>query len=330
MSLALMRSQRNGMSMSNMNQEFESDIDRDMREAIKNIGLSKQKFLALDAWIRQIMNLPKSRTRSWLVRSLSFLIPKRFYPNLPDFVTQMVAEEFDALVAAEGKYRTIANDMQSNIKGLVKATKQKGEQLNRLIADIETARSENWSARKLHEYILRSADLKVDPEVSELLDDKFNILGSEEKELKKQRLLLELEGNVTVSKAGVDLNVRSCLACLEVFEVLGVSFYNFVHNYKPAAALRDAAISLVEGGVVMHSGREAIAATYKVSLKAIDDALEAARKCREHSIVSVDMVKLLETGSADIDAKLRLLASEDSTRLKELALPETVEVTVVN
>ena len=209
--------------------------------------------------------------------------------------------------------------MQGDIKVLVEVTNQKGRQLEDLKADIEKAKIEKWNARQIHEYILINAGIDVDPDISSLLDDRFNIMTPEEKETRRKRLLEKLESNISIGKPTIELAVRSCLACLEVFEGLGVEFYNFIHNYKPAAALRNAAVTVIESSVVMYGSKEALAATYTASLKAIDDALEAARRCRSHSIVSVDMQKLLETGSANIDRKLKLIVSEDRKQLKELA-----------
>jgi len=325
MSLALARSSRSSSlqrtlhSSSKATFEFEQPMDREVREAIQAVALSKKKFAALDVWTRQIMNLPsRSKARNWLTGRLYSLVPNSFRQNLPDFVVKMIAEEFDALEAGERRYRTIINDTQAGVKIIVSATNRKGEHLDVLMADIERARAENWDARKFHEYIFENAGIKIDPDISTLLDDKFNVLSPEEKEAMRQRLLGELEGNVVVGRSTVDLAVRSCFACLEVLETMGVGFYNFVHNYKLAAALRDAAISIIEGGTVMHGSKEAIMATYRVSLEAIDSALEAARRCRENSLVSADMVKLLETGRTDIDDKIRSIASGDKKRLAEI------------
>jgi len=314
MSLALARSSRS----SSLQRTLRSSSDRALQDAIKNVARSKEEFVNLDKNIRQIMNLPRNRTRSWLAKGINWIVPKRFYPKLPTSVVKMIAEEFDALEAGEGKYRDTVVGIQLGLKNLTHAVREKGEQLESLRTDVERAKAENWNARRLHEYILEQAEMEVDEEIAELLDDKFSVLGEEEKESRRQRLLKQLEGNVAIGRLTVVLGVKSCYAGLEVFEVASGEYYNYITNYKPAAAIRDTAIALIEGSDTMHAGRDVIMETYDVSLRGIDNALEAARKCRDHSIVSVDMQKLLETGNKKIDDKLRILANEDQKRLREV------------
>lgn len=333
MSLALVRHQRNSLTASRMSHQFDSSVDREMQEVLRNIAVDKQRFMALDAWIRQIMNLPRSRSRSLVARTINLLVPKKLFYQMPDFVTSLVSEEFDALEAGEQHGRSIINNMQDNIRTVIAVTNKRGEDFEILLADIEKAKKENWNARQIHEYIFRSAGIEVRDNISELLDDRFNILTPEEKETKRKMLLEILEKNALMDKSSVELGVRTCLACVEVLEGLGVQFFGFVRHQKSAAAMRDAAITLIESGTVMVGSEQAIRATYQTSLEAIDHALEVTRACRRRSIVSADMQKLLETGRQDIDKKIKEIIDEDASRLAAILPPvetqEVIEASVV-
>ncbi len=293
---------------------LKSASDRALQESIREVKRSRDEFVELNDYIRQILKLPANRTKSWLARGLHLIIPQSFYHKLPAPLTKMIAEELDALEAAEGEYRTRVTNVQMATKNLTHAIREKGLEIEAQKADIEEAREKNLNARELHEYIFRQADIEVDEEIAELLDDKFNVLGEEEKENRRKRLLQQLEDNLSQGRALVIFGVKACYASLEVCEAAAGEYYNFVNVYKPFAAIRDTAKTLVEAGDIMYSGRDALVTTCDISIRAIDNALDAVRKCRDHSIVSADMQKLLETGSRRIDEKLKLLASEDRKR----------------
>ena len=72
--------------------------------SIKNVAQSKEEFINLNDHIRQILNVPHNRAKSWFTKGLNLIIPRRFYSKLPNSLVKMIAEEFDALEAGEGKY----------------------------------------------------------------------------------------------------------------------------------------------------------------------------------------------------------------------------------
>lgn len=329
MSLALTRSNRNHSSLSR-ERNMRSTSDRALQESIAAVEKSKNDFVELNNYIRHILDLPTNRAKSWFAKGLNFLIPKRFYPKLPNMLVKLIAEELDALEATEGVFRTKVNNIQMGVKDLTHAIKQKGAEIETLRSDFEQAQEKNWNARELHEYMLDKAGLEVDEEIAELLDDKFNVLSEKEKESRKQRLLQQLERNVSQGRSLVVVGVKACYAGLEVFEAWAGEYYNFVSFYKPLAAIRNSAETMIEGAQVMYASRDALASTFDVSVHAIENALEAVRKCKDYSIVSADMQKLLETGNKKIDDKLKLLAGEDQKRISGLAPAQIATAKIID
>lgn len=318
MSLALAHSSRERFSSSSAQKNRSSVKDRALQDAIKNAEQSIQEFAELSDFVKTIGNLPKNRVRSFLARKLSQLIPYRLQNNLPSFMSKMISEELNELEAYETQYRMRLNNVQQATKKLTEETRKKGEEIEQMKQDIETAKTDGWNSRQFHEYMLDNIGFEVDEEIAELLDDKFNVLTEQEKEDRRQRMLKQLEGNVSEGRKVVVIGVRSCYVCLESFESGASELFNFVNVYKPISAMRDASRALVETSNIMYAGRDAIAETINVTVRGFENALDAVRKCRDHSIVSADMEKLLETGNKRIDDKLRLLANEDKKRLTYL------------
>lgn len=292
--------------------------DRALQDAIREVVRSREEFAEMNEHVRQIVNLPINRTKSLVARTLHFIIPQRFYSALPRRITKMISEELCTLEATEGLFRARVNNIQLGTLNLTRAIREKGKELAELQRKIDTAKDSGWTAREIHEYILTQAGFDVHPEISELLDNKFDVLTEEEKESHRQRLLAQLDGNIAAGKSLVVMGVRACYAALEMFETGAGEYFNYVNVYKPMAAIRNAAVTLIETSDVMHSAKDALMMTGATSIKAIENALEYARRCRSHSIVSADMIQLLETGDERIDSKLKLIAREDQERLKSL------------
>ena len=315
MSLAMVRSAREKFTSQSAQKNRSSVKDRALQEAIANAEQSIREFSELRDFVRTIGNIPTNRLKHYAARMMNFLVPQRFQSKLPQFMSEMIAEEMNELEAYEMQYRKRLNNVQEATKNLTRATREKGEENEQLRQDIEGAREERWNSRQIHEYMLEKIGLPVDEEIAQLLDDKFNVLTKEEKEDRRQRMLKQLDGNVSEGRKVVVMGVKSCYVCLEGFESGAGELFNFVNVYKPISAMRDASRTLVETSNIMYAGRDAITETINVTVRGFENALDAVRKCRDHSIISADMEKLIETGNARIDAKLKLLLSEDKKRL---------------
>ena len=301
-----------------------STIDEKLRRNLVEMEKNREQMEKLDEYIRVTLKFPSGKKRDWLVRMFKSILPNWFYEKLPDIMVQHIAEEQTVLDLIEMRFRANVINAQETALNQKEVTKEMAIQVAKIREDIEQAKNYNWDARKLHDYSLALTGIEIEPEISELLDSKFNILTPEEKENRRQALLRELEDTAVAGDKWVRLGATGCYACLEQFETLGIAFGRYILFQKPAAAFRDTARALAGADNVMHQSRDAIEATVRVSISVIENSLENIRTVSNYSLTSVDMVRLLETGNEKIDNKLKAIEADRRKSTLTLAAPLTV------
>jgi hypothetical protein len=295
---------------------FESVIDKNLRSTIEKLKSHKTELEEISAIIKKELSLPIDRKRKFLAQLVYSVTPESFYQWLPDRVTKMVAEEFDALEFLEGLMRQNVNNTQSALQELANTALKKSEEVENLESDIGKAIGENWDAQTLQKFMAEKADVQIYSEVANLLAEEFNALTAEDKEKRKTELLSQLQSNVDLGKKLVSALGKVCNAGLQIFHQGVAQYYNYTNFYRPISVIRDAASTMVDMNESMYSARDALKMTFNASIEAIETAIDAAKLIRQYSLSGVDMKKIIESGQTRLEKKLEELDSKRDKVLK--------------
>lgn len=313
----------NGHSIASQ-QEFGSLNDRALQENIAALSESRKELEGINKLVKKALDLPSDRKRSIMAKFLNYLVPTSWYESLPSSVMKLMAEENDVLELIETLMRSNINSVQDALRELAACAITKREELNELMADLEVAQKENWSAQRLQEYIAGKAEIQVYDVVARLLDIEFNALTSEEKEIRKKDLLDKLRSTVVIGNELMETIGKVCSAGLQVFHRSVTQYYDYVNFYRPISVIRDSARALIDTNHSMYAAKDALIATFRTSLQAIELAVDAANMVNNYSIASGDMQGLLNSGRARLDHKLKALevsnrGARPVGKLKELS-----------
>lgn len=317
MSLALARTSRS----SSLQRTLRSSSDRALQDNIKALETSRDELSEINDFLKSALNLPSDRKRSWLAKGLHFVIPQKFYAHLPNAVAKLVAEEFDVLELIEGLMRKNINNVQDALTNLAVCSIQKKEDIDELALDIQKAQEEKWDALQLHQYMMERANIQIRQEIVQLLDSEFNFLSPEEREVRKEELIKQLESNIVIGRSLVATTAKVCSAGLGILHRAAGQYFDYANVYRPIAVIRDSAQTLTDTNRAMYASKDAVVATFETSLKAIETAVEAARMVNNYAIASADMKNILEAGHKRLDNKLRLLETERRKIATELQAP---------
>jgi len=306
-------------------QEFGSLNDRALQENISALKESRKELEGINKLVKTALDLPSDRKRSIVAKFLNYLVPTSWYESLPASVMKLMAEENDVLELIETLMRSNINSVQDALRELAACAIAKREELNALEADLGVAQKENWNAQALQEYITGNAGIQVYDVVARLLDIEFNALSQEEKEIRKNDLLDKLRSTVIIGGELMETIGKVCSAGLQVFHRGVTQYYDYVNFYRPISVIRDSAKSFIDTNHSMYAAKDALVATFRMSLQAIELAVDAANMVNNYSIASGDMKGLLSSGRARLDQKLKALkASNNSVKpARVLALDAT-------
>lgn len=298
--------------------------DSKLTQHMRTLKQHKNRMQGLDKALCKTLDLQKDRSRSIMARVVRAVVPSSLFQRLPSGIVEMVGEEEDVIQFVGRSIRESNNNIQGAIRGIVDENVQFRADLEELEMNIAKAEEENWSARRLQEYIASLADVQIDPKVAELLDRKMNILTPEEEETRKQELLVGLKNTFVLGEQLKRTLGEVCNASLEVFQKSTVQLAQFEQFGGPFATIRDAAKELLGGNEAMYAAKETLAATIQVSLQAVEIALDGAQMVQEYSIASADMQGLLEQGAARLQQKVKALPQATS-ELKKLPSGKTTK-----
>lgn len=301
----------NGLSRPNSAKD-----DRTLRESIESLRESGEELEHINEKLRDVLGLPANRTRGFISGAIQAIVPRKFYGFLPEKVADFIAEEGDVLEQMEGAFRGNVDSTQISLRSLVQEGRKKHDQLQELADDITRAQEEGWDARQLQEYMADKAGVELYDEVAEMLDQEFGFLPDEEKERRKEELLIQLQNNLAIGGRLTETIDKVCIAGIRVFDRGVGGYYNFMNVYRPIAAIRDAARNLVNMDETMLMSRDALVETLGMSLVAIEHSIKAAELAEKYSITSTDMHKLLEECNDHLGEQLKVL---DASKPKLLA-----------
>lgn len=305
--------------------DMKSVSDQTLQESIRSLKESSDELNGLNKRLRDALDLPSDGTKSFMAKCLHFIVPKSFYPSLPNGLVRFMAEEYDVLELIGSLQRRNVNNTQEALRNLALASIAKKEEIDQLRADIKRAREDNWDASQLQQYIAERTELEIYKEITMLFEREFDVLGDEEREARKSQLLDQLEANTVIAGELIGVMHAACSAGLSILHKAVGHYFDYVTVYRPVAVIRDAAKTLTDTNKGMYVAKDAIVTTFQASIDAIRKSVKAAQLVSNYSLVSGDMEKMLEEAQGLVDSDIKVLTASLPKR-KGLPVIEVVSV----
>lgn len=274
--------------------EFKSQQDPELIATFERIREKREGLEEMNDVLRSALDIQPDKGRSFIAKCLALVTPKWMYPRMPTKLLKLMAEEADALELFEGSYRNTINEYQNALITGIEVGIKKEEDYEALMKDLQKAKDENWSAQKLQAHIMERAQIKGHEAITKLLDREFGLLSDDEKEKKKQHLLLKLADIAKGNESLIQLIAKTLSADLSVLNTAIAEYYAYKEFYVPIATIRDSAEIMTQTSNTMYAAREALLYTAKMAVDAITVALEANAHVARFSLASPEVRAALE------------------------------------
>ncbi|MBI4158438.1 MAG: hypothetical protein HY505_02370 [Candidatus Yanofskybacteria bacterium] len=314
------------------------NIERHMQVLHK----SKQELESINKNIRKFLGLELGWGHTIFGRVFGRLVPKKFYGVMPAAILKWVAEEADVLEQIEGMMRECINNNQEAVANIATCALTEAEELQILIADIETAEREGWSARQLQEYMAAESQIAINPAIAQLLDEKFNIFTDAQKEGKKKELIEQLKILALTRRKLIETLGSTCDAGLGQLNAAVGQYYAYSRVYRPTAVIRNSAKDMLQTDQSLYAARQVLMTTISASVNAIENIIKSAGAVNEYHIASTEFHRLLDESNKRIDTGLAELEKRETgyrratlngitvTPVPVRQLPESTTVKVEN
>lgn len=284
------------------------DIERHMQA----LHSSKQELESINKYIRRFLGLELGWGQTIFGRMFGKFVPKRFYGVMPAAILRWVAEEADVLEQIEGMMRGCINNNQEAVASIAVCALTELEELQTLIADIETAEKNNWSARQLQEYMAAESQITINPAVVQLLDEKFNIFTDAQKEDKRKELIEQLKILALTRRKLIDTLGSTCSAGLGQLNAVVGQYYAYSRTYRPIAIIRNSARDMLQTDQSLYAARQVLMTTISASVNAIENIIKSAGAVNEYHIASTEFHRLLDESNKRIDTGLAELEKRET------------------
>ncbi len=304
--------------------------DNELQTTLESLKQCKDDLEHTNEVLRDSLGLEQDKGRHYLAKILNFLLPRSWFDKMPRGVQKIILEDSDALELIEGLMRRNITNTQATLQNVAKVAVQKKLEIEGVKRDIERAVEEGWDAKRLQTYLAQKADIQIMPEVSKMLDEKFNFLSEEERERRKQKLLQHLGNKVEGMEKLIELLRTVGESALEVFDHAVLQYNSYMTIYKPIAIIRDSALIMTDTNESMYAARDALVETIKRAASAFQVALEASAAVKRYAIASPEMNKFLEEKTLELRESLERVREEERQEALEAsdqrALPEAARL----
>lgn len=299
------------------------NIERHMQAAKQH----RKEMESLNGQIRKTLDAELGWNQTIFSKMFGWIVPKRFYGAMPVALLKWLAEEADVLEQIEGIKRESIDRGQQIVADIGQTAIDEVSDLERFVADINRAENENWSARQLHEYIVTESNLSINPVISQLLDDKFNLLSDEQKEHKRQDFTEELKILALNRKELIKALANTTDACLSQINAEVREYYSYTRIYRPVAVIRNSVKGMLETDKSLYMARQALLETMAASVNGLALVIQGISNVSDFRISSVEFRKALNEGNKRIDSGLAVL-EEKETGYRKGALKGTAVTSV--
>lgn len=304
------------------------DSLRETHQAMRELKNAGRRIRRLDGLIRGSLKPQRGQGRraaGWLLAKAVSIVPQRWREgveeHMPDALWQILKESKDPLQEIRRLSRENIISAQGAVKKLLTSAREEQEAVDGLRDYIGEAREKEFDAQEIQRHITEQADIPVDEEIEQLLDDQFELLTPEQREARRRVLMECLEQTANLGDKTVEVAHEACNAGVSALDQHKVQLFQFVMVQQPIAALRDAALALTDSNNAAYVSREAILKTAQASVFALTRVVDAAKLLDRFSIAAPEVQKALSDGADDVRRSVAALQGEIEKRAALLPAP---------
>lgn len=286
--------------------------DQNIKQHMQVLSKSKQELESINKNIRKFLGLELNYGQTIFGRIFGKMVPKRFYGVMPAEILKWVAEEADVLEQIEGMMRECINNNQEAVANIANCTLIEAEELQLFVANIDSAEKYGWSARQIQEYLASESQISINPAITQLLDEKFNIFTDAQKESKRKELIEQLKILALTRRKLIETLGQTCDAGLGQLNTAISQYYAYSRVYRPTTVIRNSAKDMLLTDQSLYAARQVLMTTISASVNAIEDIIKSAGAVSEYHIASTEFHRLLDDSNKRIDAGLAELDKRET------------------
>lgn len=173
--------------------------------------------------------------------------------------------------------------------------------------------------------MVSESNLSINPDISQLLDEKFNVFTDEQKEKQRQDFIEELKVLVSNRRQLIRALAAACDVCLSQLNAEVREYYSFTRVYRPVAVIRNSVKGMLETDKSLYLARQALMETMAASTRGLDTVINGLFAVNEYRISSAEFHHSLEEHSKRIESGLTELEKRE-TGYRKAALSKTIDV----
>lgn len=278
--------------------------NRNLEQHMQQLNKTKSELQHLDNNLRKFLGLEIGYGHTIFARLFGWMVPRKLYGVIPNRILKLVAEEASVLEQIEGLMRECINNNQQAVANLANCALVEVGEVEKLLSDIEIADREGWNARQLQEYMANESQIEINPAISSLLDEKFDVLTDEQKKTRRSELLKQLKALALTRRKLITTLGNTCDAEIAQLNAIIGQFYDYNKVYRPIAVIHESAKGMLDTDRSIYAAREALMAAVEVSVRAVENIIKNAKAVNEYQISSAEFHQLLDASNRRLDAGL--------------------------
>lgn len=297
--------------------------NQDIARHMQVLTRSKHELESVNKTIRKFLGLELGWGQTIFGRIFGKVVPRKLYGVMPAAILKWVAEEADILEQIEGMMRECINNNQEAVANLASCALIEAGELQEFVSDIESADKDGWDARKLQEYMAAESQININPSISQLLDEKFDVFTDAQKETKRKELIEHLKALALTRRKLIETLSHTCDAGLGQLNAAVGQYYAYSRVYRPTAVIRNSAKDMLQTDQSLYAARQVLITTIDASVRAIEGIIKSAGAINEYQISSPEFHRMLDDSNKRIDAGLAELEKRELGS-RRAVLAETV------
>ena len=156
------------------------------------------------------------------------------------------------------------------------------------------------------------SDIEIDPEIEELLDDRFNLLSPDAKNKRRDKIFQRLENIIACDDEFAALLSISVGVVAEFLDELLFQYHDFVNIARPLALLRQAVEKIADINLSIYGANAAVNTISKLSIAGINAVIDTASLLDTYQVASDANREIFREGRKEITARLaKMVESRD-------------------
>lgn len=274
--------------------------DRELQQKFQALKDCRKDFDELSGWLMKQLDMPVNKKKQFLADIVQKYLPTAVYDWAPMGLTKWIAAETNAAEMEERLLRENVNNVQRVLNNLIASAREESQILADFAEDIKKANEEKWTARELHEYLTKAADLEVSDEITNLLDEKFDILSSEMKEKRRLEILSQLEHNAMGRKKLIEAEAEGCYLGLEVWHMGVSAYFDYMTIIRPLNVIYKSAEGMMDMNKAAYTAKEVVIKKLSLAKDAFKHITEITARAHEYAVSGKDTLALFDQTTEEL------------------------------